>query len=365
MMKRFASFIVLLLFLSVFMVSFPQIRKIKAESRTIVVPDDYATIQEAITNVNFGGSVFVKTGSYGGNLVIRKSLSLIGEDKDTTIIRSGHTGTNILIDQEDNVTITGFTIKSVEVGVHLLHSNHCNISGNKVIEISHHQGIWLYGSSQNIIAENRVQGGGSGIELEYSTNNTVIGNTLMENERGIVLLNSPTNIICANIMANSTCGIVLRKDCRGDIFYANSISNCSRGVLIGGVGGMMDIYVTNVTDTTFHHNNFVNNAVSVEDQGCVCGIDYWDDGKEGNYWSDYNGTDNNGDEIGDTSCLVYENYCKDGNITDNYPLMTQANIFVIPEFPSWTPLLITLVAVVAVAIFFRDRLKKQRRFDGF
>jgi uncharacterized membrane protein YwzB len=37
----------------------------------------------------------------------------------------------------------------------------------------------------------------------------------------------------------------------------------------------------------------------------------------------------------------------------------------IPEFPSWTILLTTLVAGVAVTIFFRDRLKKQRRFDGF
>jgi nitrous oxidase accessory protein len=334
------AILLLLMILCSMLVAFPNVGIIKAEPETIVVPDDYATIQEAITNVNFGGSVFVKSGSYGGNLVIHKSLSLIGEDKDTTIIRSGHTGTNILIDREDNVTITGFTIKSVEVGVHLLHSNHCNISGNKVIEISHHQGIWLYDSSQNIVAENRVEGGGSGIELELSSNNTVVDNTVMENERGIVLLNSPTNIICANIMANSTCGIVLRKDCRGDIFYANSISSCSRGILIGGTGA----YVTNVTDTTFHHNNFVNNAVSVEDQGCVFGIDYWDDGKEGNYWSDYNGTDNDGDEIGDTFYFVYENYCKDGNIKDNYPLMTQVNIFVIPEFPSWAilPLVLTI-----------------------
>jgi nitrous oxidase accessory protein len=355
-MKKVSTFILILL-LCCFWVPFLEIEVVKAEPETIVVPDDYATIQEAITNVNFGGSVFVKSGSYGGNLVIHKSLSLIGEDKDTTIIRSGHTGTNILIDREDNVTITGFTIHSVEVGVHLLHSNNCNISGNKVIGISNHQGIWLYDSSQNIIAENRVQGGGSGIELELSSNNTIVDNTVMENERGIVLLNSPNNLICANIMENSTCGILLRKDCMDDIFYANSVSGCSRGVLIGGVGGMMDIYVTNVTDTSFHHNNFVNNAVSVEDQGCVCGIDYWDVGKEGNYWSDYNGTDSDGDGIGDTSYLVYENYCKDGNVTDNYPLMTQVNIFVIPEFPSWIILPLVLTATTVAAIY-KKRLHK-------
>jgi hypothetical protein len=35
----------------------------------------------------------------------------------------------------------------------------------------------------------------------------------------------------------------------------------------------------------------------------------------------------------------------------------------IPEFPSWTPLLIMMVAVVAVAVVYRHKLKKQRRFD--
>jgi N-acetylneuraminic acid mutarotase len=37
----------------------------------------------------------------------------------------------------------------------------------------------------------------------------------------------------------------------------------------------------------------------------------------------------------------------------------------IPEFPSWTLLLTTMVAGVAAVFFFRDVLKKKRRFDGF
>jgi len=36
----------------------------------------------------------------------------------------------------------------------------------------------------------------------------------------------------------------------------------------------------------------------------------------------------------------------------------------IPEFPSWTPLLITLVAVVAIIFVYRHKLKKQRRFNS-
>jgi hypothetical protein len=38
---------------------------------------------------------------------------------------------------------------------------------------------------------------------------------------------------------------------------------------------------------------------------------------------------------------------------------SEQNIDSIPEFPSWSPLLITLVAVVAVAVIYRKKLHKQ------
>ncbi|MDD3792425.1 MAG: hypothetical protein PHY74_04775, partial [Candidatus Bathyarchaeota archaeon] len=56
--------------------------------------------------------------------------------------------------------------------------------------------------------------------------------------------------------------------------------------------------------------------------GCLCEeypedeeIHTWDDGKEGNYWSDYTGTDDNTDGIGDTPYII------DALNQDRYPLM--------------------------------------------
>ena len=63
----------------------------KAQSRTIVVPDDYSTIQEAVANAVNKDTIFVKKGTYNipenQTLLLSKSISLIGEDANNTIMR--------------------------------------------------------------------------------------------------------------------------------------------------------------------------------------------------------------------------------------------------------------------------------------
>ena len=63
---------------------------VQAGSRTIVVPDDYPTIEAAIENATDGDTIFIKKGTYEGpvnqTLIISKTLSLVGENtKDTRI----------------------------------------------------------------------------------------------------------------------------------------------------------------------------------------------------------------------------------------------------------------------------------------
>ena len=75
-------------------------------------------------------------------------------------------------------------------------------------------------------------------------------------------------------------------------------------------------------------------------------IHTWDDGREGNYWSDYNGTDVNGDGIGDTA------YVFDVQNEDRYPLMTSpvAPPIVASGFPIYTTGLILIIVAVVVVI---------------
>jgi nitrous oxidase accessory protein len=59
-------------------------------------------------------------------------------------------------------------------------------------------------------------------------------------------------------------------------------------------------------------NAFLSNNRKAHDRGHN---NRWDDGRKGNYWSDYLGKDANGDGIGDTPYAVVPNG------SDRFPLM--------------------------------------------
>ncbi|MFQ6086853.1 MAG: NosD domain-containing protein, partial [Candidatus Bathyarchaeia archaeon] len=66
----------------------------------------------------------------------------------------------------------------------------------------------------------------------------------------------------------------------------NTASNNLRGIELRSSSNYNMLY----------HNNIINNTIRAYDEG----INTWDNGAEGNYWSDYKGEDDNGDGIGDT-----------------------------------------------------------------
>jgi nitrous oxidase accessory protein NosD len=92
--------------------------------------------------------------------------------------------------------------------------------------------------------------------------------------------------------------------------YRNIITNCSNAFMIYGPNSQ-------IGGNTIWHNNFVNNTqlFTLYYTWTFPTNNYWDNGKEGNYWSSYNGSDGNSDGVGDTP------YVLAANCTDNYPLM--------------------------------------------
>ncbi|MEJ2242064.1 MAG: NosD domain-containing protein [Candidatus Bathyarchaeota archaeon] len=223
----------LLLVLTLVFVSFPQM-KVDAQTKTIVVPDDYTTIQEAISSAAESDTVFVKQGIYNENLTISKSISLLGEDSYNTIINGSKLGTAILI-IADNVKVSGFTVKTGESptppgymapdkphGIHLLHVNYCNVSGNNVEYTGY--GIWLYGSSNNLINNNNCTYNWDGIAIQQSYNNQITGNKLDTNRFGVRFSSSENNILRNNNLTNNDI-LILENSFLNDVDSSNKIND--------------------------------------------------------------------------------------------------------------------------------------------
>jgi len=315
-MKKLTSTIVLILFLSFVLVSFPQIGVVKAESKTIVVPDDYVTIQEAINSANEGDTIYVKKGIYHENLGIDKPVTLMGEDIDSTII-DGNTSQNYRVPiniNGDNVSVSGFTLSYGYAGIQIWDAKYCNISGNMITNAQY--GIIMADSENNSITGNIFEsiGFGCAIKLSYAINNLVNRNFIDSCVEGIQIRQySNSNIISENTVVNIDAVAIRLLYSDGNEVINNNITNSGTGITI---------YVSN--NNTVYHNNFINNTLQIstgEWYAQQWGYGFSNNILNENYWSDYNG-------IGDTPYVI------DENNQDNHPLMNPVDVEAIPEFSS-------------------------------
>jgi parallel beta-helix repeat protein len=292
-------------------------------------------------NITANSDDGIGVSSSSNNSIVGNDIAANGEDGISFFYPIGEPSSS-------NNSILGNNItNNNRAGIVLGYSFYSTICGNNITN-SAHEGILLQNSSSISIFENRIDYGG--IDLSYSPNCSIWKNNV--NYGGIHLFyssycNISENIIdyggsigllyssYANITRNSG-GIVLS----GSSFCiisgnsgAISLDLTSQNVIsdnnvTGGIAlsySSFNVVVRNNITTqflgvscmkslsnSFHHNNFVNNARPVFTDTSA---NFWDDGLEGNYWSNYNGTDSDRDGIGDAK------YAIDMNNQDNYPLM--------------------------------------------
>jgi len=371
--------------------------------KTIVVPDEYPTIQDAINNASAGDTVFVKKGIYDEPVTIDKPLSLIGEDSQNTIIEmpyAKYSPRAAVLVTADNVTVSGFTIRNnlkstgiiVEI-IGLSSSSHPHPFGVRIIGnniMNNTEGIHSYSGSDLIISGNNITGnGGHGI-YQSSSNSTILENNIMGNRRSGIIVDECRNVtikgnnikgngisgtseiggiyirwdgpfyIYGNNITDNRAGIQFGEDCNNSTVRENNIERNDIGVELrnfrignSGIGSGNIVYGNNFIDSSQQalvNKEYVYAENFEEDFTFSNGTDIvsWDNGTTGNYWSNYNGTDNDGDGIGDTPYVI------DHNNQDNYPIMTK---FIIPEFPSWTVMLVILTLLAVAVAIYKRRLR--------
>ncbi|UCE36031.1 MAG: right-handed parallel beta-helix repeat-containing protein [Thermoplasmata archaeon] len=214
----------------------------------------YTSIQDAINASKDGDTVFVYNGTYYENVVVNKSISLVGEDSNSTIINGWYVDDVVLITR-DYVNLTGFTCTLSgsafeDAGIELNNVSMCNITGNNIIQ-NYDDGIYLYNSSNNIITNNNVTDNNYGINLKNSFENTIAFNIASDNSRGIFLSYSDRNIITNNtVYSNHGNGIQLSSSNRNNITSNNIISNIRAAIYIGSS------VENNFTDNIMMENGF-------------------------------------------------------------------------------------------------------------
>jgi len=136
------------------------------------------TIQAAVDRADTKDTVYVTEGTYHEHVTVNKSLTLIGENIETTIIDGSGTD-DVLLILANNTNISGFTITNGSTGIHLYNTHKNTISSN--IVSNSEKGIHLEQSSKNNITGNKISNNNVGIELKSSSNNAIYHNNFISN----------------------------------------------------------------------------------------------------------------------------------------------------------------------------------------
>ncbi|MCW4033828.1 MAG: hypothetical protein NWF03_00515 [Candidatus Bathyarchaeota archaeon] len=219
-----------------------------------------------------------------GLIFIREDGSIEGTNKihrsgDTYIFSGDIEGCYGIIVEKSDIIIDGkgHTLKSVprllplgswDFGVELSNKTRGNVTVTNLKILDFNIGVYI-----------------------WNTENTVIGNTIIGGNVGVFLAESPNKVI------------------------SNYIKDNGEGIFLGPLPDTHPVLYNVV-----YQNTFVNNTRQVYDCECtdphtIQHLNVWDDGEVGNYWSNYNGTDQNSDGIGDIPYAVSD------DDTDFYPLM--------------------------------------------
>ena len=381
--KAVSGMILTMLLISMLTLIF-NIQPVMTEPTTIIVPDDYPTIQEAIDVANQGNTIYVRAGTYYENLVVDKTVALLGENKNATVIVGvvhSPVWKSVISVHADDVKIVNLTVTNGGHGIYL--GARRTIVTDCVAYVNGF-GLTISSSSQNFLRRNLLFNNSYNLEIlgfwsisdfihdidssNYvngkpvyylvneenlsinpttfpnvgylgvvdSTNVQIANLSLSRNGDGLLIAFSPNTLIENVEASHNYHGISLIysprttvKSCDfsyndlGIFLYYTDDVNIKENNILHNDGG---IFLMGSNYCVIYHNNFIENYRYHQarvDRSYNC---HWDDGypSGGNYWSDYTNVDLFGgpyQNVTGSDGIWDHPYAIEASNQDNYPLI--------------------------------------------
>lgn len=251
-----------------------------------------------------------------------------------------------LLLRSNHNTVEDNELRDVLYGIYLYHAAQNVIRRNTVrgriaLEVgSRGAGLHIWNSPDNVIEENTITEARDGMYIQSSHRNAIRRNRAMHLRYGLHYMNSDDNRFDDNVFSENVAGAaimyskriefrrnafihnrgfssfgILFQDCDEMRAEDNLIINNATGIflealrrstfrrnLIAENDLALQIFSSS-SDNVFAENNFIENLSPLQIVGRQANTK-WNEARRGNYWSDYDGYDLDGDGIGDVAHKV-------------------------------------------------------------
>lgn len=264
MKRKIVGFLVCTLLITT-IIPFSVNSEVNKDSTIIYVDDsggaDFTKIQDAINSASDGDTIYVYSGFYYENVLVDKQISLLGEDRDTTVIDGGKID-NVISINVDNVKIENVSVRNSPyrspdrdsyAGIHIISNNNfivdCKIYDN-------YWGISVIGDDNHIRLNNIIRNV-VGMRLEDADYNIINKNSILDNDLGIVAYYSNGNSLVENKIVNTTTGLGFEDIGEAIIIIYSNNNLLSDNHILSNDGGIVIVYSDN---NEISNNNIKNNA---------------------------------------------------------------------------------------------------------
>jgi hypothetical protein len=239
------------------------------------------SIGAAITAASAGDTIQVGAGTYKEDVIISKTLSLIGAGSASTIIDATGLPNGIDIDGSaaapksgvSGVVVSGFTVENANFqGILVQNASFVTISNNQVL--NNNKSLDVSGSEPTCpglppsLASGEGQDCGEGINLT-GVDHSVVSNNVSQHNSGGILISDDTGATSSNVVSNNlvsdngyACGITMASHSGMGVFNNTITGNQSlrNGLLVPGEGAGVGIFAPGPGSQTYG-NVVVNNQI--------------------------------------------------------------------------------------------------------